>query len=188
MELAMAAPEQVYFVTGLCIVLAMCRVYSTRRSSPKRRLPPGPRGLPLVGNLLQMGSHPHRAMAALAERYGHIVFLRLGHRPTVVIDSMELILQVTKHLDHVFCSRPPSTFTKIVMYDQLDFIMAPYGPHWRQMRRLCVNVLLAPKRLQDSAADRNAENLAVIREVVAEAARTGQVPPHLHSPPKKTSK
>lgn len=90
-------------------------------------------------------------------------------------DAKNLFEQVTKDLDHVFCSRPPSTFTKLLAYDQLDFIMAPYGPHWRLMRRLCVNELLAPKRLQRTAADRNAENLGVIRGVIADAARRGEV-------------
>ena len=177
MELIQAS-DRFPAITGLCIVVAILWSYllllRSRSPSAKRKLPPGPRGWPIVGNLLQMGKYPHRAMAALTQKYGHIVFLRLGQRPTVVIDSMELINQVTKDFDNVFCSRPQTAFTKIVLYGQLDFLMAPYGAHWRHMRRLCVNELLAPKRLQSTAGNRNEENLGVIWSI-ADDSRQGKV-------------
>jgi hypothetical protein len=113
-------------------------------------------------------------MAEMAREYGHIVFLRLGQVPTVVVDSMELISQVTKDLDTAFCSRPTNTFTRIILYDQHDFGMAPYGAHWRHMRRVCVNELLTPKRLLSTARVRNEENLLVLK-TVAIAAEHGQV-------------
>lgn len=137
-------------------------------------LPPGPSGLPVVGNLLQMGAHPHRAMTAMHKKYGHIVYLRLGSVPTVVVDSPALIAEVTKEQDNVFSSRPHMTFTDIVAYDAHDFAMAPYGPHWRHVRRICVNELLTPKRLAGSSRERVEESACMIA-AVAEASQKGEV-------------
>lgn len=161
----------------LCIVMGALWSYYflLLRSSRSQNLPPGPPGLPIVGNLHQLvGKHPHRVTSEMAKKYGHIVFLRLGQVPTVVLDSMELIYQVTKDLDNVFCSRPANTFTKILLYDQHDFGMAPYGAHWRHMRRVCVHELLTPKRLLSTTGIRNEENLLVIK-TIAVAAEQGKV-------------
>lgn len=43
------------------------------------RLPPGPKQWPIVGNLFQLGQLPHRDMASFCEKYGPLVYLRLGN-------------------------------------------------------------------------------------------------------------
>ncbi|KAG0605930.1 hypothetical protein M758_9G099200 [Ceratodon purpureus] len=144
------------------------------RFGPRLKFPPGPKGLPIVGNLLQMGARPHRAMTAMHKKYGHIVYLRLGCVPTVFVDSPALIAEVTKEQDSVFSSRPHMTFTDIVAYDAHDFAMAPYGPHWRHVRRICVNELLTPKRLASTARERTEESACMIG-AVSEAAQKGEV-------------
>ncbi|XP_021284219.1 cytochrome P450 71D10-like [Herrania umbratica] len=51
-------------------------------------LPPGPRGLPLIGNLHQIDSSaPHVYYCELSKKYGPLVMLRLGFRPTLVVSS-----------------------------------------------------------------------------------------------------
>lgn len=138
------------------------------------KLPPGPKGLPLLGNLHQVGSAPHRSITAMQKKYGNIISLRLGSVPTVVVDSPELIAEITKVQDNVFSSRPDMTFTKIVVYDAHDFAMAPYGAHWRHVRRICVNELLTPKRLESTAMERREEFRLLVR-AIHEAARKDEV-------------
>ncbi|XP_047098975.1 translation initiation factor IF-2 isoform X4 [Schistocerca piceifrons] len=54
--------------------------------------PPGPRGLPLLGNLLLLdAAAPHESLSALARRYGPIFSLRLGSVPTVVLADARLV-------------------------------------------------------------------------------------------------
>lgn len=58
------------------------RITSMSRSS--RRLPPGPRGWPVVGCLPLLGAMPHVALAQLAQKYGAIMYLKLGTCDVVV--------------------------------------------------------------------------------------------------------
>uniref|UniRef100_A0A0E0H3N5 Cytochrome P450 n=1 Tax=Oryza nivara TaxID=4536 RepID=A0A0E0H3N5_ORYNI len=63
-------------------------------------LPPGPRGLPFVGNILHTSDMTHRGLAQLASRYGGLLHLRLGRLRTVVVSTPEmarLVLHVTKN-------------------------------------------------------------------------------------------
>lgn len=157
--------EERLLATAATLVVALSLFLSHYAFSSHRKLPPGPRGWPILGNAHQMGSHPHRTLQALHKKYGHILFVRLGSIPTVVVDSPELVAEVMKVQDNVLCSRPSTTFTHLVAYDAQDFIMAPYGPHWRYMRRICVNELLTPKRLENTAKERGEEVAATVRKV-----------------------
>uniref|UniRef100_A0A0D3FYF9 Cytochrome P450 n=1 Tax=Oryza barthii TaxID=65489 RepID=A0A0D3FYF9_9ORYZ len=63
-------------------------------------LPPGPRGLPFVGNILHTSDMTHRGLAQLASRYGGLLHLRLGRLRTVVVSTPEmarLVLHVAKN-------------------------------------------------------------------------------------------
>jgi cytochrome P450 len=41
-------------------------------------VPPGPRGFPVIGNLLQLRADPIRTFSAAADRYGDLVYLKAG--------------------------------------------------------------------------------------------------------------
>lgn len=160
--------EMSILITTVCIfVIAFVSSFlSLSRQNRPIKLPPGPKGLPFLGNLLQvLGAHPHRALTAMQKKYGHLLFVRLGSVPTIVVDTAELIDEITKEQDIVFSSRPHTTFTEIVAYDAHDFAMAPYGAHWRHVRRICVNELLTPKRLESTARERQDECMHMVRDV-----------------------
>uniref|UniRef100_A0A0E0J1A0 Cytochrome P450 n=1 Tax=Oryza nivara TaxID=4536 RepID=A0A0E0J1A0_ORYNI len=71
--------------------------------------PPGPpRQLPVLGNLLQIGSRPHRYFQAVAWRYGPVVQVQLGSIRTVVVHSPEAAKDVLRTNDLQCCSRPSS--------------------------------------------------------------------------------
>lgn len=71
-----------YFVVLLCAYLVSKLVQSSLSDKSKQninRLPPGPKQWPIVGNLFQLGQLPHRDMASFCEKYGPLVYLRLGN-------------------------------------------------------------------------------------------------------------
>ena len=76
------------------------------------RLPPSPRELPLIGNLHQLGSLPHRSLRSLAAAHGPIMLIRLGQVPAVVVSSASAAREVLQAQDHVFASRPSLTIPR----------------------------------------------------------------------------
>ncbi|KAM0055124.1 putative cytochrome P450 [Helianthus debilis subsp. tardiflorus] len=121
----------------------------------KKPLPPGPKGWPIIGNMLMMDQLTHRGLANLAETYGGILHLKMGFRHTVAVSSPEIARQVLQVQDNIFSNRPATIAIAYLTYDRQDMAFANYGPFWRQMRKLCVMKLFSRKRAEswDSVRD-----------------------------------
>lgn len=74
-------------------------------------------------------------MYQLAHKYGPIMWLQLGSRGAVVVQSVELAVEALKHQQDTFASGPPpSEIQRIFSNDATDVGFAPYGSYWRLMR------------------------------------------------------
>ncbi|XP_042041002.1 cytochrome P450 71AU50-like [Salvia splendens] len=123
----------------------------------KKRLPPGPKGLPIFGHFHLLGKNPHRDLHRLARKHGPIMALRLGFVPTVVVSSPAAAELVLKTHDVVFASRPTNEAAVYIAYDQRDLAFGPYGPFWRDMRKLCTLKLLSNQKISQFQHMRRAE-------------------------------
>ncbi|KAL4309893.1 hypothetical protein GQ457_01G002350 [Hibiscus cannabinus] len=104
-------------------------------------LPPGPPALPLIGHLhLPMfdNSPPHVFFWKLSQKYGSLLYLRFGCKPTIVVSSAKMAKEVLKTHDLDFCSRPDQLGTRKISYNALDLAFTPYNDYWREMNKLCV--------------------------------------------------
>ncbi|KAK4391299.1 Trimethyltridecatetraene synthase [Sesamum angolense] len=118
------------------------------RRQPKRNLPPGPRPWPVIGNLNLVGSIPHRSLHSLSLKYGGIMQLKFGKFPVVVASSPEMAKQFLRVHDTVFASRPALAAGKHTSYNYSNMTWAPYGPFWRQARKIYLSEVFNAKKLE----------------------------------------
>ena len=119
----------------LCYFLWLLR--QKRRISTK--LPPGPYPWPIIGNLHQLRLPTHRTLKSLADKYGPILFLRLGSVPTVVVSSAEMAKLFLKTHDFIFASRPLTASGKLMFYHWNDVIFARRAV-WRSLEKNVKNM------------------------------------------------
>lgn len=103
----------------------------------KLRLPPGPAGLPVLGNLPIFTSSkvlPHHELTSLAKKHGPVMLLRLGSAPCVVLSSPEACRDMYRDQDQNFANRPVSTAVDYLLYGGDDVGFLPYGPKWKYLR------------------------------------------------------
>ena len=115
-------------------------------SSLPRKLPPGPRGLPVFGSLLDIRHDTHLAINRLAQRYGPVCLLRFGSVPTVIISDPVLLEEAFGKPE--LADRWVSEIMNILS-GQKDLVLAPYGDHWRQMQRFANRELLSARNLNN---------------------------------------
>ncbi|XP_024019636.1 geraniol 8-hydroxylase [Morus notabilis] len=107
------------------------------------RLPPGPRALPLLGNLLDLDPELHSHFDALAQTHGPIFKLHLGNKLGIVITSPALAREVLKENDVVFANRDVPVAGRVATQGGHDVVWTPYGPEWRMLRKVCVLKMLS---------------------------------------------
>ncbi|KAE8774823.1 cytochrome P450 [Hordeum vulgare] len=147
-SLLLSLPQQ-WQPVPLALLSVVCLLLWTRSSSRKvLKLPPGPSGLPLLGNLHQLGPLPHRTLRDLALVHGPVMQLQLGKAPTVVLSSAEAAWEALKAHDLDCCTRPVSAGMKRLTYDLKNVAFAPYGAYWREVRKLLMVELLSARRVK----------------------------------------
>ncbi|XP_057531348.1 cytochrome P450 703A2 [Amaranthus tricolor] len=132
-----------------------------------RNLPPGPPRWPIVGNLLQLSPLPHRDFAHFCEKYGPLVYLKLGNVDAITTNDPDIIREILVRQDEVFASRPRTLAAAHLAYNSGDVALAPMGPKWKRMRRICMEHLLTTRRLELFVNHRAEEAQHLIQDVWA---------------------
>lgn len=129
-------------------------------TKPNKNLPPSPNiCFPIIGHLhLLKKPLLHRTLSHLSHSLGPVFSLRLGSRLAVIISSPTAAEEcfLTKN-DIVLANRPRFIMGKYVAYDYTSMVTAPYGDHWRNLRRITALEVFSTNRLNASAEIRHDE-------------------------------
>ncbi|KAM3234899.1 hypothetical protein P3L10_014935 [Capsicum annuum] len=90
-------------VLALLVVLYILQELRNKFMKEKKKLPPGPKGLPIIGNLHMIGKNVHQDLHKIAKRYGPIMSMRFGVVPIIVASSPHAAEQFLKNHDSNFC-------------------------------------------------------------------------------------
>ncbi|KAK7678454.1 hypothetical protein QCA50_018514 [Cerrena zonata] len=103
---------------------------------PKLPLPPGPRGYPIIGNMLDVPSvMPWKTFRKWSKIYGDVIFLDLPGHPTVVLGSPQAAFDLLEKRSDIYSSRPTSILHEMMSWDwNMGFM--PYSQLWRDHRRV----------------------------------------------------
>ncbi|KAJ3540050.1 hypothetical protein NMY22_g4462 [Coprinellus aureogranulatus] len=124
-------------VTALLLLAQYC-VRRFRRSS-SLPLPPGPKGYPIIGNLLEIGQQeqPWAVYSEIAKEYGDMFMLKSFGTNVLVLSSVKRCNELLEQRSTIYSGRPFLPMLHGEMgYDEVFFAQAQYGPAWRRRRRM----------------------------------------------------
>ncbi|KAK0465859.1 cytochrome P450 [Desarmillaria tabescens] len=121
------------------LVVAYRLFYPTRRSTP---FPPGPKGFPLIGNILDMPSDKEwLTFARWGEKHGNVASVSVLGRRIVVINSVQMAIDMLDKKGAIYSDRPIVAMGGELVGWKNGFSLMPYGPRFCDSRRRVRQVL-----------------------------------------------
>uniref|UniRef100_A0A251UY51 Putative cytochrome P450 n=1 Tax=Helianthus annuus TaxID=4232 RepID=A0A251UY51_HELAN len=152
-HITMSSFEGYLFLILICLISTIFIVKFFKSTRAKSNLPPSPFRLPIIGHLHLLTPLPHQAFHRLSLRYGPIFQLFMGSEPCVVACSPETAVELLK----TSLDRPQNTAVTHITYGLKDFAFAPYGTHWKSMKKIVMSQLLNGKAIDLLQPDRRDE-------------------------------
>ncbi|XP_074318388.1 cytochrome P450 81Q32-like [Silene latifolia] len=158
----------VLFTTLLLYKLIRLIFTSSAKKYGVGMVAPSPPSLPVLGHLHLLKHHLPRSFEALSKKYGPIISLRLGQLPVLVISSPEAVEECLSKNDTIFANRPGLLAGEIVGYNYSVLVWAPYGEHWRNIRRVATVSALSVKRIEETGDIRRGEIHKMVKDMIGE--------------------
>lgn len=156
--------ESISVLCGFLISFVLIKILYRSNKNSALKLPPGPKPLPIIGNIHQLIGPPmHRLLRDMAGKFGPLMHLQLGEVSTFVVSSPDVAEEFMKTHDIIFANRPQLLCPRVFNYNCTDIAFASFGDYWRQMRKICVIELLSSKRVQSFCSIRENEVLNLMR-------------------------
>ncbi|XP_057785736.1 iridoid oxidase-like [Salvia miltiorrhiza] len=159
----------------ISFLVALLFWFKLKNRSSKLRLPPGPPGWPIIGNIFDLGTQPHRDFHILQSRYGPVLWLKLGNLNTVVVQSAAAAAELFKRNDLAFADRKTPDSMTACDYINGSLAQAPYNEYWRILRRLSSSELMVQKRINSSAQQRKKCIDKMIQWIREDASEFGEI-------------
>ncbi|XP_035035736.2 cytochrome P450 2K1-like isoform X1 [Hippoglossus stenolepis] len=122
------------------VLLVLCLVSSSFSPGEAGKGPPGPRPLPLLGNMLQLDlKRPYRTLCELSEKYGSVFTVYFGPDKVVVLSGYKVVKEALVSFSEEFGDRyiPPIFYEM----NQGHGIIFSNGESWKEMRRFALSTL-----------------------------------------------
>ncbi|KAJ3727869.1 cytochrome P450 [Lentinula raphanica] len=101
-----------------------------------RALPPGPRGLPVLGNVLQLRTSQSLwfTFDKLKAQYGPIVYLNMAGKDIIVLNTKAAAIELLERRSAIYSNRPLNIVSQH-LGSELAMPFTQYGKSWQTMRR-----------------------------------------------------
>ncbi|GJN07809.1 hypothetical protein PR202_ga25673 [Eleusine coracana subsp. coracana] len=170
-----------FFWATLTLVASLLYYLSTvwRRhdEGSGRRLPPGPRALPIIGNGLDLRhGHLHHTLARLARTHGPVMRLQLGPAvQAVVISSRDAAREAfTKHDRRLAARYTPDAVRALGWADRSMVYLPSTEPLWTAQRGIVATHLFAPRSLAVAGSVRERKVRDLVDHLRLRAAAAGR--------------
>ncbi|KAK5991543.1 Cytochrome P450 monooxygenase virE [Cladobotryum mycophilum] len=154
-------------VAILATGLLIRQIFTSKISVPKgSRLPPGPRGWLLVGNLPDIPPfHSWLKFKEWGDRYGPLFRLNIAGREHYVVSSEKVANDLLRERGSIYSSREQLPAAAVLLSGNLRPLLLPYNDVWRKGRRL-MHLLTMPSATTKYQPTQALESVRLINDLV----------------------
>ncbi|XP_060116735.1 cytochrome P450 2W1-like [Heteronotia binoei] len=125
------------FIGLVCALIFLVSYFTTGSGKSTLKLPPGPKPLPIIGNLHLLDiKRQDKSLMKLAKEYGPVFTLHFGSQKAVVLTGYEAVRDALVNFTEEFVDRPPIPIFEEIQHGNGVFFST--GELWRTTRRFTV--------------------------------------------------
>lgn len=134
-------------IAALTLLILLGRALAYGRS---KRLPPGPPGWPIVGNILDMPVvYPWKTFTAWGEQWGDIIYIKLFGQSMLILNNSGVASELLDKRSNLYSDRPHMTMSGELMGWKRTAGFQSLGPRLRGMRRLMSTAIGSYAHIRD---------------------------------------
>ncbi|KAI3897601.1 hypothetical protein MKW92_022144 [Papaver armeniacum] len=164
-----------FIIAATVIILALTTfILVSRKSSPSAmEWPAGPKALPIIGNLHQLGGDLfHVVLANFAKVHGGIFTIWIGSwSPVIIISDVNSAREVLVTKSSDYSARNVPDYLKIVSADGESIADSDTGPFWHNLRKGLQNVALNPMSVMSQSHLQERDMQKLIKSMQENASR-----------------
>ncbi|XP_040204240.1 cytochrome P450 2K6-like isoform X1 [Rana temporaria] len=141
---------------SVVVILFLANVYSNQKRHKHKDLPPGPKPLPIIGNLHMIDmKQPYKTFMELSKKYGTVLTIHFGMARVIVLCGYDTVKDALLNHGEEFSNRPKMPiFSKTTDGNGLFF---SNGESWKAMRRFALSTLkdygMGKKAIEDKISE-----------------------------------
>ncbi|KAI0260782.1 cytochrome P450 [Gloeopeniophorella convolvens] len=121
---------------ALLLLMSLLVVHFTRYvRSPWRKLPPGPPGFLILGNIKQLNDKRWLTSHECKATYGDVVYLSALGRSIVILNSQKAAADLLGRRAKIYSDRPRFIVASEILTGGMEVSFLQYGMLWRRMRK-----------------------------------------------------
>ncbi|GLB39728.1 putative cytochrome p450 [Lyophyllum shimeji] len=151
-----------------CGVLCLFLLHSLlRRPRKGPLLPPGPKGLPLIGNVLDMPSEQQwLTFAKWGEQWGDICSVTVLGQPFIILNSAKVATAMLDKKSSIYSDRPVLQMAGNLVGWVNVLALIPYGERFRRVRRLFHRIMGTSASMKNFSQIEEFETRRFLRRVL----------------------
>nr|GLL48313.1 cytochrome P450 CYP82D47-like [Ipomoea trifida] len=167
MEFVLQNLDTSVIVVAIAFYIVFHYLSHNNKSRKQKLLPEAGGGWPIIGHLhIFSGSKlPHVALGNMADKYGPAFTIRIGVQRALVVSDWKLAKELSTVHDVHISTRPKFRAAKHLGYNYIMFAFTPYGPYWRDVRKLISVELLSNRKIEQLKHIRVSEIDTSIKEL-----------------------
>ncbi|KAH9054051.1 cytochrome P450 [Lactarius deliciosus] len=103
-----------------------------------RTLPPGPKGLPIIGDVLHIADLDWLMSSQRKDEYGEMMYVSALGQGVLVINSPRIAIDLLEKRSNIYSNRPHYVSASEFSTKDLMLSLTAYGDLWRRLRRVAV--------------------------------------------------